>query len=72
MFNKILVFWGLALGAILIVENIVGWWYAYLFIDDWASAYMLSIVSIMVWMWIWYWLKGMFDSNNGDGENYDF
>jgi hypothetical protein len=72
MLNKILVFWWLALGAILVIENIVGWWYAYIFIDDSGSAYMLSFISIIIWILMWYWLRWMFESNNWDSDNYDF
>jgi len=72
MLNKILVFWGLALAAILIVENMVTWWLAYVFIDSWAKASTLSFVSVVIGMFIWYWLKWMFEKSNGDDDNYDF
>ena len=70
--NKIFVFWGLALAAILVIENIVWWWIAYVFIDSWAKAYTLSYVSIIVGAIIWYWLKWMFEKERWDDENYDF
>ena len=72
MINKIFVFWGIAIWAILIVENIVSWGLAYLFIDSWAKASTLSFISIVVWMFIWYGLKGMFSKDNIDDDNYDF
>jgi uncharacterized membrane protein len=72
MMNKILVFWWLALSAILIVENMVTWMTAYVFIDSWAQSWFLSFVSIIVWILIWFWLKWMFEKENGDNDNYDF
>jgi hypothetical protein len=48
MLNKILVFGGLALAAILIIENMVGGAPAYLFIDKNSTAWMLSTVSILI------------------------
>jgi len=56
MLNKIFVFGGMALSAILIVENMVTWMQAYVFIDSSSQAWILSFVSIIVWIFIWYWL----------------
>jgi hypothetical protein len=72
MINKIFVFWGLAIAAILIIENLVTWMPAYVLIDSWSTGWMLSFVSIIVWMFIWYWLKWMFEKETGDNDNYDF
>jgi len=72
MLNKIFVFLGLALAAILIVENMVTGQLAYVFIDTWAMSSTLSFVSVIVWMFIGYWLRGMFEKSNWDDENYDF
>ncbi len=71
MMNKIFVFWGLALAAILIVENIVGWWVAFVFIDSWAKAYTLAYVSTIIWGFIWFWLRGFFEKDRWD-DDYDF
>ena len=72
MINKIFVFWGIAVAAILIIENMVTWMPAYVFIDSWSTAYMLSFVSIIVWIFIWYWIKWMLEKETGDNDNYDF
>ncbi len=73
MLNKILVFWGLALSAILIVENMVTWMMAYVFIDSSSKAWILSIVSIIIWIGIWYWLKWMFGWDKWiEDEDFDF
>ena len=72
MLNKIFVFLGLALAAILIVENIVWWWISYVFIDSSAKSSTLSFVSIIIWILIWFWIKGMFVKENSDDDNYDF
>jgi len=71
MFNKILVFWWIALSAILIIENIVQPNPALIFIS-YSSAWMLSVVSIIIWMAMWYWVKLMFDDKWHDDDNYDF
>ena len=54
MINKILVFWGLALFAILVVENMVVPRWAFVFISQNSSTWMLSIVSTLVWVAIWF------------------
>jgi hypothetical protein len=73
MLNKILVFGGLALTSILVVENIVWRAPAYLFIDTSSTAWMLSIVSTCIGVAIWFWLKSMMISDdNSDVDNYDF
>lgn len=73
MLNKIFVFGGMALSAILIVENMVTWMQAYVFIDSSSQAWILSFVSIIVWIFIWYWLRWMFNKDDWiDNENYDF
>mgnify|MGYP003683116579 FL=1 len=63
MFNKVLVFGGLALAAILIVENMVGWAPAYLFIDRGSTAWMLSMTSIIIGIAIGFWIKGLMTKN---------
>ena len=72
MLNKIFVFWWMALAAILIVENMVTWMSAYVFIDSSSKWWILSFVSIIVWMFIWYWLRWMFTKDDWEDENYDF
>ena len=72
MMNKIFVFWWLALSAILIIENMVTWSPAYVFIDASAKAWFLSIVSILIGMFIWYWIKWMLEKDGWDDEKYDF
>jgi hypothetical protein len=72
MINKIFVFWGLSLAAILIVENMVTWMTAYVFIDSGAKTWFLSFVSVIVWIFIWYWIRWMFEKDTWDDENYDF
>ncbi len=73
MLNKILVFWGLALSAILIVENMVTWMSAFVFIYAGSKAWVLSAVSIIIWILIWYWLKWLLNKDTWlDDDNYDF
>jgi len=72
MMNKIFVFGGLAAWAILIIENMVTWMPAYVFIDSWSSSWFLSFISIIVWAFIWYWFRWMFEKTTDTDENYDF
>jgi hypothetical protein len=73
MLNKILVFGGLALSAILIVENIVWRSPAYLFIDTSSTAWMLSVVSTCIGAVIWFGIKSMMiTDDNSDEDSYDF
>ncbi len=72
MFNKILVFWGLAAAAVLIVENMVTWMSAYVFIDSSSKSWILALASVIVWFFIWYWAKWMLERDAHDDDNYDF
>ena len=71
MINKIFVFGGLALWAILIVENMVSGMIAYIFVSTWWTRF-LSLVSIITWIFIWYWLKWMFAKDDTNVDDYDF
>lgn len=73
MMNKIFVFVWISVWAILIIENLVTWMSAYLFLDSNAKSWTLSFVSIIVWIFIWYGLKWMLEKDNSsEDENYDF
>jgi hypothetical protein len=54
--NKILIFWWLAVFAVLLIENMVmpGMAYVLWFTSRW---YMLVLISALVWFFIWYWFK---------------
>lgn len=72
MFNKILIFGGLALSAILIVENMVIQTQAFVFLSRNSSTAMLSIVSIIIWIWIWFGIKWFFSSTDEENDSLDF
>ena len=72
MMNKIFVFGGIALSAILIIENMVVKLPAYVFIDSWSSAWFLSFISTILWIFIWYWIKWFLEKDSWDNDNYDF
>jgi len=72
MLNKILVFWGAALVAILVVENMVTNSPAYLFISAWSKGWLLSLVSTLIWIGIWYWISWMLKKEGTDDDNLDF
>lgn len=72
MMNKIFVFWGLALSAILIIENLVNSMPAYVFIDSSSNNAFLSFISIIIWIFIWYGIKWFLEKDNWDNDNYDF
>lgn len=64
MFNKILVFGGLAVTAILVIENMVTGLNAYVLWDASAKSWMLSLISTIVGVAIWYGLKWMIAGEN--------
>jgi hypothetical protein len=70
--NNILVFWGIGLLAILVVENIVTWMNAYVFIDSGSKAWILSVVSAVIWAAIWFWVKGLLSDTVPEDNDYDF
>lgn len=72
MINKILVWWGIALIAILVVENIVISNTAFLFIDESASAGVVILVWSIIWVWIWYWLSWFIKKKSIDDDDLDF
>ena len=67
--NKIFIFWGLAVFAVLLIENMAISSSAYVlwFISRW---YILVFVSSVVWFFIWYWFKGflIWEDKKDDGE----
>ena len=72
MFNKILMFWGLALSAILIVENMVVPTQAFVFLSKSSTTWMLSIVSIIIWVAIWFWIRWFMNQEDSNDESLDF
>lgn len=71
MLNKILVWGGLALSAILIIENMVVPNQAFLFIDRNSTSWMLSFVSTVVWACIWFGWKSMLEDRWTDNSDED-
>ncbi len=71
--NIAFVFIGISLAAILIIENMVIWMPAIVFIDSSSKWWILSIVSIIIWIFIWFWLRWMSnkDKSNND-DNFDY
>ena len=73
MLYRILVFWGLATMAVLVVENMVITSQAFLFIDRNSTTGMLAIVSTVVGMAIWYGAFGwMHEGREVDSDDMDF
>lgn len=73
MLNKILIFGGISLAAILVVENmVIASWTAYIFLARWGAG-VLSIVSIIIWWAIGFWIKWIIsDKNKYDDDRMDF
>lgn len=70
--NNTFVFGWIALAAILIVENMVSWMPAYVFIDWGSKWWILAVASTIIWWFIWYWLRWMTDNNIKSEEDFDF
>lgn len=71
MMDKIFVILGLALAAILVIENMVSWLQAYVFIDSWAKAWFLSFVSVIVGIFVWYGIRWLISKNKNDDYDSD-
>lgn len=56
--NKIFVFWGLALFAVLTIENMVVPITAYVLWFT-SKSFVLVFASTIVWIFIWYWFRWM-------------
>ena len=73
MLNKILVWLGLALTSILIIENMVITNNSYLFIDSTSKSWILASVTSIIGVAIWYGLSWLFKKDNYDNDdNIDF
>ncbi len=73
--NKIMVFLGLALLAILAIENMVMSSQAYLFWMTNSKVWIVTIASAIIGFFIWYGFRGMFDKSDkyNDRDNwFDF
>ena len=73
MLNKLLIWIWFLLAAILIIENMVLWQYAILFLDRWANSWTVAFVSTLIWIWMWYWIRWIiFDRKNivEDSDNF--
>lgn len=69
--NYALVFWGIALAAILFIENaVIWWWTTYIFLWH-SNAGTLVLVSLFIWILIWFWLKS-FMTDKSSTEDEDF
>lgn len=70
--DKILVWASILLGSILVVENMIVWWYAYIWIWT-SSSWTLVLVSMLIWVMLGYWGKWLLSSksqNNDDDFDY--
>jgi len=72
MFNKVLVFWGAALLAILVIENLVVQSTALVFLSRDSSAWLLSLVSAVIWIWIGIGIKWFLSKPKDTDDNLDF
>lgn len=75
-FDKTLILIWILLGSILVVENLVTWLKAYVFLWTSMSTWVLSLFSIFIWMMIGYGMRWKFKNgskdNDDDWEDYDF
>ncbi len=70
--HKILVWLGLALTAILVIENMVLPNPAYFFIDSNSKSWIVALWATLIWIWIWYWLAWFVKKDPMDDDNLDF
>lgn len=76
MLNKLLLFIGIAVSAILVIENMVAPMPVYVLWGNWAS-HVLSAFSVIIWVLMWYWLKWIVigewkDADLDSSDNSDF
>ena len=72
MMNKILVFWGLAVTAILLFQNLITWNSAAILWSNSSKSYILVGICTFIWMAIWYGMKWMFEQKPLDEDEVDF
>lgn len=74
MIDKILIWAWVLLGSILVIENLVVWYTALLFLDRNALAWTLSLFSIFIGILIWYWSRWFIMGKNKKEsiDDYDF
>lgn len=71
MLNKILVFWWMAVGAVLVIENMVVSSQAYLLIYN-SRTWSLALFSIIVWIAIGYGLRWFYSKDEYKDDSLDF
>ncbi len=70
--NKILMFFWLAVFAVLLIENMVMAYPAYVLWFS-SSTYILVSMSTVVWFVIWFWVRWLSSfSKNEDDQELDF
>ena len=72
MLNKILVWLGIALTAILIIENMVIPNNSYFFIDSTSKSWILALSTSIIWIAIWFGLSWLLKKDNYDDDSMDF
>jgi len=72
MINKFLIFGGLALFAILLVENMVMPRQAFVFISSNSTTWMLTLVSTIVWVLIGYGICNITKTNSNVDDDLNF
>lgn len=72
MVDKILIFGWIALGAILVIENMVNGITWYLFLDSSANVWIIIFISIWIWIWIWVWIKWILGIKKSPDEDDDY
>lgn len=74
MFDKVLIWGGILLGSILIIENIVNSAGAYLFLD-YTNTWTVVFVSVLIWVAMWFWFKWFMNretTTNEEENDYNF
>ncbi len=72
MINKILVFGGLALMAILLVENMVVPRQAFVFISSSSTTWMLTLTSTIIWVLIWVGIANIINTEPNRDDDLNF
>lgn len=72
MLNKILIFWGLAVFAILLIENMVNSSSIAYILWFTSKVFILVIISTITWFVIWYWFKWIMSKDSTNYDNLDF
>ncbi len=72
MLDKSLILVWILLGSVLVIENVVSWYPAYLFLDTSANLWITMLIAILIGVMIWYWIRWKISKSSNQDDDFDY